>query len=98
MSDASTESPVSSDKLRFGGMARGNGVLVHGPTAWAAAVRTDDGQVKIAAERKRLVGSPVSIPFRRGPARLLESFAVLPRLKRALPEAKLPFEGRSVLF
>ena len=28
------------DKLRLGGMALGNGLLVHGPTHWAAAVRT----------------------------------------------------------
>jgi hypothetical protein len=30
----------------------------------------------------------------RGPARLLESVAMLPRLKQALPEAQLPFEGK----
>jgi uncharacterized protein YqhQ len=86
------------EKLRLGGMALGNGVLVHGPTAWACAVRTSDGKVKIAAERKRLVGSSVTIPLLRGPARLAEAFAVLPRLKRVLPEAKLPFEGRGIIF
>ena len=79
-------------------MALGNGVLVHGPTAWACAVRTDDGELKVAAERKRLIGSRINVPLLRGPARLAEAFAVLPRLKRALPEAKLPFEGRGVLF
>ncbi len=84
-------------KIRLGGMALGNGVLVHGPTSWACAVRTDDGKVKIAAERKRLVGSRVNQPLLRGPARLLESFAVLPGLKRSLPEARLPFEGRAAL-
>ena len=87
-----------SDKLRLGGMALGNGVLVHGPTAWACAVRTEDGELKIAAERKRLIGSRINVPLLRGPARLAEAFAVLPRLKRTLPEAKLPFEGRGVLF
>jgi uncharacterized protein YqhQ len=86
------------DKLRLGGMALGNGVLVHGPTAWACAVRTDDGELKIAAERKRLIGSRINVPLLRGPARLVEAFAVLPRLKRSLPEARLPFEGRGVLF
>ena len=35
-------SPVPDDKLRLGGMALRNGLLVHGPTHWAAAVR-DDG-------------------------------------------------------
>src|SRR3954454_20989326 len=86
------------EKLRLGVMALGNGVLVHGPTAWACAVRTEDGKVRIAAERKRVVGSRVTFPLLRGPARLVEAFAVLPRLKRVLPEAKLPFEGRGVLF
>jgi uncharacterized protein YqhQ len=85
------------EKVRLGGMALSNGVLVHGPTAWACAVRTDDGEIKIASGRKSLVGSRVQMPLLRGPARLLEAVAVLPRLKRALPEAQLPFEGRRSL-
>ena len=85
------------DKIRLGGMALANGVLVHGPTAWACAVRTDDGEMKIASERKRLLGSGVNQPLLRGPARLVEAIAVLPRVKRALPEARLPFEGRPAL-
>jgi uncharacterized protein YqhQ len=75
-------------------MALGNGVLVHGPTAWACAVRTGDGEIRIASGRKELVGSRVKMPLLRGPARLLEAVLVLPRLKQALPEAQLPFEGR----
>jgi uncharacterized protein YqhQ len=82
------------EKIRLGGMALANGVLVHGPTAWACAVRTDDGDIKIASGRKKLVGSRVQMPLLRGPARLLEAVAVLPRLKQTLPEAQLPFEGR----
>jgi len=85
-----------SDKLRLGGMALPDGVLVHGPTAWACAIRTDDGAVKIAAQRKRLIGSRVERPLLRGPARLAEAFAALPALKRALPEAKLPLERSGV--
>src|ERR1700730_16657634 len=85
------------EKIRLGGMALENGVLVHGPTAWACAVRTDEGKVKIAAERKRLSGSRVQVPFLRGPARLADSFGVLFRLKRALPEARLPFQNATVL-
>ncbi len=85
------------EKVRLGGMALANGVLVHGPTSWACAVRTEDGSIKVVAERKRLIGSRVDRPLLRGPARLLEAFAFLPRLKRALPEAKLPFEGAGVL-
>jgi uncharacterized protein YqhQ len=73
-------------------MALGNGVLVHGPTAWACAVRTNDGAVKVVARRKGVRASRVTNPVLRGPARLAEAFALLPQLKRALPEAKLPFE------
>jgi len=85
------------EKVRLGGMALGNGVLVHGPTAWACAVRTEGGEIRIASGRKELVGSRVQMPLLRGPARLVEAVAVLPRLKRALPEAQLPFEGRRAL-
>jgi uncharacterized protein YqhQ len=83
--------------VRLGGMALANGVLVHGPTSWACAVRTADGQLKVVAERKRLVGSGVRNPILRGPVRIAEAFAFLPRLKRAIPEAKLPFERPAVL-
>src|SRR5690242_4399728 len=39
-------------KLRLGGMALRNGLLVHGPTHWAAAVRRSDGSIEVASERK----------------------------------------------
>ena len=83
-------------KHRLGGMALSNGVLVHGPTSWACAVRTDDGELKVVAERKQL-SSDVRSPLLRGPVKLLEAVAFLPRLKRALPEARLPFERREVI-
>jgi uncharacterized protein YqhQ len=70
---------------------------VHGPTAWAAAVRTPSGELKVAAARKRLRGSRVRNPLLRGPARLADAFAVLPEIKRRLPEARLPFERPGVL-
>ena len=35
------------EKLRLGGMALRNGLLVHGPTHWAAAVRTGSGELKV---------------------------------------------------
>ena len=78
-------------------MALSNGVLVHGPTSWACAVRTDDGGLKVAGGPKRLIGSKVRNPVLRGPARLLEAFAFLPRVKRVLPEAQLPFERPRVI-
>src|SRR5438034_3808737 len=88
---------MSEDKIRLGGMALANGVLVHGPTSWACAVRTDAGELKVAAERKRIIGSNIGNPLLRGPARLLEAFAFLPRVRRRLPEAKLPFQRPRVL-
>jgi uncharacterized protein YqhQ len=84
-------------KLRLGGMALANGVLVHGPTAWACAIRTDSGEIKVAGAHKRLLAAKVQQPFLRGPLRLAESFAVLPELRRKLPEARLPFERPAVL-
>jgi uncharacterized protein YqhQ len=77
-------------------MALLNGVLVHGPTAWACAVRTDDG-VKVVARRKRFRSTSVSNPLLRGPARLAEAFALLPQVKLALPEAELPMQRPRVL-
>jgi uncharacterized protein YqhQ len=87
-----------SEKVRLGGMALSNGVLVHGPQAWACAVRLEDGSLKVVARRKRIQASRVSSPLLRGPARLAEAFALLPEVKRALPEAQLPFARPGVLF
>src|SRR5919202_1089454 len=85
------------DKLRLGGMALPNGVLVHGPTSWGCAIRTGNGTLKVAAERKRFRAADVEQPLLRGPARLLEAVAVLPLVRRALPEAQLPFQRPDVL-
>jgi uncharacterized protein YqhQ len=80
------------DKVRLGGMALGNGVLVHGPNSWACAIRTPQGELKVASEYKRLRAARVENPLLRGPARLAEVFALLPALRRRLPEARLPFQ------
>jgi uncharacterized protein YqhQ len=85
------------EPVRLGGMALGNGVLVHGPTSWAAAVRLDDGTLKVAAAPKRLIAADVDVPLLRGPLRLIEAFSVLPQLRAALPEARLPFQRKGVL-
>src|SRR5205085_458930 len=78
-------------------MALQNGVLVHGPRAWAAAIRLPDGRIEVAAAPKRLRAADVERPFLRGPARLFEALAILPELRRRLPAAKLPFERPAVL-
>jgi uncharacterized protein YqhQ len=85
------------DKLRLGGMALRNGLLVHGPTHWAASVRDDDGRIVTASGRKPRVRAADGVPGVRGVVRLGEAFVVIPLVKRALPQAKLPFENPSVL-
>ena len=84
------------EKVRLGGMALENGVLVQGPTAWACAVRLPGGELRVASDWKRFRASHVRSPLLRGPARLVEQFSVLPALRRALPEARLPFQRRRV--
>ncbi|MEA2386466.1 MAG: hypothetical protein QOJ22_640 [Thermoleophilaceae bacterium] len=89
---------MSDEKLRLGGMALRNGLLVHGPTHWAAAVRTRDGEVKVASGRKPTLGGALDgVPGLRGVARLGEAFAVIPLVKRALPEARLPMQDARTL-
>jgi uncharacterized protein YqhQ len=85
------------EKLRLGGMALRNGLLVHGPTHWAAAVRTDAGAIKVASGRKPRLRAADGIPGVRGVVRLAEAFAVIPLVKRGLPEAKLPFQDPGVV-
>jgi uncharacterized protein YqhQ len=87
------------EKLRLGGMALRNGLLVHGPTHWAAAVRTDAGEVKVASGRKPRLGAGVveRVPGLRGVAKLAEAMAVIPLVKKALPEAKLPMQDARTL-
>jgi uncharacterized protein YqhQ len=86
-----------SEKVRLGGMALANGVLVHGPSAWACAVRLPDGSLRVESARKGFRAAQVHQPLLRGPARLAEVFLLIPEVKRALPEARLPFERPRVL-
>lgn len=88
---------MAEEKVRLGGMALPNGVLVHGPTAWGCAVRLPDGSIKTAAALKPTRAARIDSPLLRGPARLLESLLVLPTVRRRLPEARLPFERPGVL-
>jgi uncharacterized protein YqhQ len=90
---------MSDDKLRLGGMALRNGLLVHGPTHWAAAVRTRDGEIAVASGAKPDLGSGASgrVPGLRGVVKLAEAMAVIPLVKRALPEARLPMQDVKTL-
>jgi uncharacterized protein YqhQ len=85
------------EKIRLGGMALANGVLVHGPRAWACAIRTPDGALKVESAYKRFRAAEVDRPLLRGPARLAEVMVLLPQVRRTLPEARLPFERPRVL-
>jgi uncharacterized protein YqhQ len=89
--------PDDDEKLRLGGMALRNGLLVHGPTHWAAAVRNDAGAIEVASGRKPRLRAADPIPGVRGVARLAEAFAVIPLVKRGLPAARLPFQDPTVV-
>lgn len=86
-------------KLRLGGMALRNGLLIHGPTHWAAAVRDGDGAIQVASERKPELAPQLvaKVPGLRGPIKLAEAMAVLPLARRRLPAARMPFEDLRVL-
>ncbi len=92
-------SPVPEDKLRLGGMALRNGLLVHGPTHWAAAVRDDTGAIRVASGPKPDLGGKAAdgVPGVRGVLKLAEAMAVIPLVKRALPEARLPMQDLRTL-
>lgn len=84
--------------MRLGGMALANGLLVHGPTHWAAAVRDRAGEVRVASGRKlRLVRGPLDrIPLVRGVLRIGEAMAVVPQARAGLPQARLAMEDAPV--
>ena len=85
--------------LRLGGMALRNGLLIHGPSAWAAAARTADGSIEVVAGTKPSFaqGRLGSIPGLRGPLRLGEAMAVVPLARMRLRSARLAFEDRRVI-
>ena len=87
------------ERLRLGGMALRNGLLIHGPTHWSAAVRDRDGRSRSPPRasrswRPKLVAR---LPGLRGPLKLAEAMAVLPLARRRLPAARLPFENWQVI-
>jgi len=90
---------MASEKLRLGGMALRNGLLIHGPTHWAAAVRGPDGAIEVASEAKPELapGLAARMPGLRGPLKLAEALIVLPLVRRRMPAARLPFEDLRVL-
>ncbi|HEY3763559.1 MAG TPA: DUF1385 domain-containing protein [Gaiellales bacterium] len=82
------------EKVRLGGMALQNGILVHSFAHWAAAVRDGEGNVRLASGRKpELPAAIAGTPLLRGVARMFEVAYLLPLIRRRLPEARLPMES-----
>src|SRR5262249_10874859 len=69
--------------LRLGGMALRNGLLIHGPTSWAAAARDDAGEIQLASGRKPALAPELAakVPLLRGPLRLAEAFLLIPTVR-----------------
>jgi uncharacterized protein YqhQ len=98
-SNGASSNGAGKPRLRLGGMALRNGLLIHGPTSWAAAARAPDGEISVASGPKPTFapGATAAVPLLRGPLRLAEAFAVIPLVRRRLPTARLPFEDPRVL-
>jgi uncharacterized protein YqhQ len=85
--------------LRLGGMALRNGLLIHGPTSWAAAARDQSGEIQVASGPKPALAPDlaVRVPLLRGPLRLAEAFLLIPTVRMKLRSARLPFEDVRVI-
>ena len=82
-------------ELRVGGMALENGLLLHSPRYWAAAIREEDGEVTVASGAKSVLGAAgrSRLPLVRGVLRLADALALLPTVKAKLGRAVLPVEA-----
>jgi len=88
-----------SPKLRLGGMALRNGLLIHGPSSWAAAARAGSGEIEVASGPKPALAPSLAarVPLLRGPLKLAEAFLLIPVVRLRLRSARLPFEDPKVL-
>ena len=86
-------------KLRLGGMALRNGLLVHGPTSWAVAARGRDGEIQVASGPKPVLAPELAarVPLLRGPLKLAEAFLLIPTVRLSLRSVRLPFEDLRVV-
>ena len=96
---AGAENGAGPQPLRLGGMALRNGLLIHGPTSWAAAARDEDGEIQVASGPKPAIAPTLAarVPLLRGPLRLAEAFLVVPLVRMRLRAARLPFEDPKVV-
>jgi uncharacterized protein YqhQ len=86
--------------VQIGGMALRDGVLLQSERYWAAAVRDDDGSIRVTSGGKApLPGRDVlrQVPVVRGLTRLAESLAVLPAVRRSVGGPVLPQEDPRML-
>lgn len=86
--------------MQLGGMALRDGVLLLGERFWAAAVREADGDVHVHSGRRvQLPGRDrmARVPLLRGMAKLAESMAVLPDVRREVGVPVLPHEDPRIL-
>ena len=85
-------------KLRLGGLALANGVLIIGPRSWACATLGEDGQVTCVGEHRggqaRRLGA---VPLVRGTAGLADMLLLLPRIRQRAPGLRFAFEERLAL-
>jgi uncharacterized protein YqhQ len=93
------EAAIPDGPLRLGGMALRNGLLIHGPTSWAAAARAPGGEIEVASGPKPVLAPGLAgrIPLLRGPLKLAEAFLVIPLVRTKLRSARLPFEDARVV-
>jgi uncharacterized protein YqhQ len=96
---AGEQAPAERYVLRLGGMALRNGLLIHGPTSWAAAARDENGEIQVASGPKPALAPElaVRVPLLRGPLRLAEAFILIPMVRLRLRAARLPFEDARVI-
>ena len=87
---------MTEDHIPLGGMALANGVLVHGPRHWACAVRTSEGELRLASGEKPIKAADAENRLLRAPLRIAEIFPLLADVRRRLPEAVLPFQRPGV--
>jgi uncharacterized protein YqhQ len=86
--------------MQLGGMALRDGVLLQSDGYWAAAVREEDGGVKVVSgARVQMPGrdSLRRVPVVRGVVRLGEALAVLPAVRRKTGAPVLPQEDPRLL-
>ena len=94
---ATLSAVMSDEKIRLGGMALPNGVLVHGPTSWACAIRHErrDDRGRVGAQALPASRVHESVPARPGPARRGARAAAAGEA-RSCPAAKLPMQSPRV--